>query len=107
MVKLFLAGFFFFLASLPLYAQRAVVEQDSVFVETSQDTILIKSYASRYSPRKAMLRCCRGWDRFTTRSTGSCRWCTVEFLRWGTRSIFTRDFTRATKDSCFIILKMV
>jgi hypothetical protein len=29
--------------------------RDSVIVETAQDTVLIKSYAARYSPRKALL----------------------------------------------------
>jgi hypothetical protein len=32
-----------------------VVEQDSLLVAQSRDTVLLKSYANRYSPRKALL----------------------------------------------------
>lgn len=45
-------------AALPLHGQRKknASEQDTLIIESQhQDTILIKSYATRYSPRKALL----------------------------------------------------
>lgn len=55
MKNLFVLSVFTFLLTFQLQAQTAVVtESDSLIVE-SQDTVLLKSYASRYNPRKALL----------------------------------------------------
>ncbi len=55
MKNLFVLSAFTFLLTFQLQAQTAVVtESDSLIVE-SQDTVLLKSYASRYNPRKALL----------------------------------------------------
>ena len=55
MKKLFVLSAFTFLLTFQLQAQTAVVtESDSLIVE-SQDTVLLKSYATRYNPRKALL----------------------------------------------------
>jgi hypothetical protein len=55
-VKGLFAILFFFLLAASLQAQDSVrvIREDSLIVE-SQDTILIKSYAARYDPRKALL----------------------------------------------------
>src|SRR5688572_5586753 len=43
-------------ASFPALGQDQISpEDDSLIVKSSKDTILIKSYADRYSPRKALL----------------------------------------------------
>jgi len=39
----------------PAADTAVVVEQDSLLVAQSRDTVLLKSYADRYSPRKALL----------------------------------------------------
>lgn len=55
MKNLFVLSAFTFLLAFQLHAQTAVVtESDSLIVE-SQDTVLLKSYATRYNPRKALL----------------------------------------------------
>ncbi|SKC55714.1 DUF5683 domain-containing protein [Ohtaekwangia koreensis] len=56
MKNLVLLSVFTFLLLSQLHAQNNVVvtESDSLIVE-SQDTVLLKSYASRYNPRKALL----------------------------------------------------
>ena len=44
-----------FLAAVPAFAQDSVrITRDTIFLE-QQDTILLKSYAKRYNPRKALL----------------------------------------------------
>lgn len=55
-MKLVLAIVTFFLLSTRLMAQDSlrVISEDTVVVETG-DTVLLKSYASRYDPRKALL----------------------------------------------------
>jgi hypothetical protein len=56
MKNIVLLSVFTFLLLSQLHAQNNVVvtESDSLIVE-SQDTVLLKSYASRYNPRKALL----------------------------------------------------
>lgn len=51
-----LACLFFIAAALPSFSQKNAVkvERDSLFLE-AEDTVLIKSYAKRYNPRKALL----------------------------------------------------
>ena len=51
----------FFLLSIPLFAQKNtksdslnIIKDDSLITE-SKDTVLLKSYATRYDPRKALL----------------------------------------------------
>ena len=56
MKNLFVLSVFTFLLTFQLHAQNTVVtESDSLIVESSQDTVLLKSYATRYNPRKALL----------------------------------------------------
>jgi hypothetical protein len=54
MKNLFVLSAFTFLLTFQLQAQTVVTESDSLIVE-SQDTVLLKSYATRYNPRKALL----------------------------------------------------
>jgi hypothetical protein len=56
MKKLFALSAFTFLLTFQLQAQNntVVTKSDSLIVE-SQDTVLLKSYATRYNPRKALL----------------------------------------------------
>lgn len=46
----------FSITALPLHGQRKNASQDTLIIESQRkDTVLIKSYATRYSPRKALL----------------------------------------------------
>jgi hypothetical protein len=51
----YLLIFLIFLSSAALAQQTTVVQSDSLVVQQSPDTVLLESYASRYSPRKALL----------------------------------------------------
>jgi hypothetical protein len=51
----YLFVFLIFLSSAATAQQATVVKQDSLVVQQGPDTVLLKSYATRYSPRKALL----------------------------------------------------
>jgi hypothetical protein len=51
----YLLIFLIFLSSVASAQQATVVKSDSLVVQQSPDTVLLESYASRYSPRKALL----------------------------------------------------
>jgi hypothetical protein len=51
----FLFIFLIFSSTIATAQKDAVVTQDSLVVQQGPDTVLLKSYATRYSPRKALL----------------------------------------------------
>jgi hypothetical protein len=52
----YLIIFFFLILCAPVIAQKAqVVNEDDSLIVQSKDTVLLKSYATRYNPRKALL----------------------------------------------------
>lgn len=55
MKNLFALSAFTFLLTFQLQAQTAVVTTSDSLIVESQDTVLLKSYATRYNPRKALL----------------------------------------------------
>ncbi len=51
----YLLIFLFFITTGAIAQQATVIKQDSLVVQQGPDTVLLKSYATRYSPRKALL----------------------------------------------------